>query len=166
MTQLNDLPQGGQAQDAWGKPARSKAERRAHVLRMLESENKLWIATASPDGSAHLVPFSFVWDGAHIYMATSRDNPAARNAGRTGKARVALGNFGDVVLIDGPVAIVSPQDLDDALAERLQRVSAIDARHAPGFVYLKLTPWRVQAWWSASELGSPTIMREGQWLTS
>ena len=108
MDQLQGLPQGGQAQDAWGKPARNKTERRAHVLRMLDSENKLWIATASPDGSAHLVPFSFAWDGAHIYMATSEDNPAARNVGRTGKARVALGTFGDVVLIDGPVAVVSP----------------------------------------------------------
>jgi hypothetical protein len=145
-----------------GKPARGKTERRAHVLQMLESENKLWIATASPDGSAHLVPFSFVWDGAHLYMATSQENPAARTTGRTGKARVALGNFGDVVLIDGPVAMVAPQDLNNALAERLKQVSAIDARQAPGFVYLQLTPERIQAWWSASELGTPTIMRQGQ----
>lgn len=133
---------------------------------MLESENKLWIATASADGSAHLVPFSFVWDGERVSMATSKDNPAARNAARTGKARLALGNFGDVVLIDGPVAVVSPQELDDAIAQRLSRVSAIDGRRAPGFVYLQLTPWRIQAWQSASELGTPTIMREGHWLTS
>lgn len=130
ITHLNDLPQGAQAQTAWGKPARSKTERHAHVLRMLESENKLWIATASPDGRAHLVPFSFLWDGQRLSMATKRGDPAARNAGRTGKARVALGNFGDVVLIDGPVAAVSPQEVDDALAERLQRVSAIDAQRA------------------------------------
>ena len=91
---------------------------------------------------------------------------AARNAARTGKARLALGNFGDVVLIDGPVAVVSPQELDDALAQRLSRVSAIDGRRAPGFVYLQLTPWRIQAWQSASELGTSTIMREGHWLTS
>jgi hypothetical protein len=162
---LNDLPQGGQAQDAWGKPARSKTERREHVLHMLESEDKLWIATASADGSAHLVPFSFAWDGEHINMATSESNPAARNAARTGKARLALGDFGDVVLIDGPIAVISPQDLTDALAEQLQRVSAIDTRHAPGFVYLQLTPRRIQAWWTASELGTPTIMRDGQWLT-
>lgn len=165
MTQMNDLSQGGQAQQAWAKPARSKAERRAHVLRTLESEDKLWIATASADGSAHLVPFSFVWDGEGVSMATRKDNPAARNAARTGKARLALGNFGDVVLIDDPVAVVSPRDLDDALAERLSRVSAIDARRAPGFVYLRLTPWRIQAWWSGSELGRPTIMRDGRWLT-
>jgi general stress protein 26 len=166
MTQLNDLPQGGQAHDAWAKPARSKTERRAHVLRMLESENKLWIATASADGSAHLVPFSFVWDGERVSMATRKDSPTAQNAARTGKARLALGNFGDVVLIDGPVVVVTPQDLDDALAERLSRVSAIDGRRAPGFAYLQLTPWRIQAWWSGSELGNPTIMRDGRWLTA
>ena len=165
MSELQDLPHGGQAQEAWGKPARSKTERRAHVLHLLESDNKLWIATASADGSAHLVPFSFVWDGHRVSMATSANNPAARNAARTGKARLALGNFGDVVLIDGPIAVVLPQDGSDALAERLKQVSAIDARHVPGFVYLQLTPQRIQAWWSASELGTPTIMKDGQWVT-
>ena len=50
MTQLNDLPQGGQPRAAWAKPARSKTERRAHFLQMLESDNKLCIATASPNG--------------------------------------------------------------------------------------------------------------------
>jgi hypothetical protein len=29
-------------------------ERRAHVLQRLQSDDKLWIATASRDGSAHL----------------------------------------------------------------------------------------------------------------
>jgi hypothetical protein len=162
---LQDLPHGDQAHEAWGKPARSKTERRAHVLHLLETEDKLWIATASADGSAHLVPFSFVWDGQRVSMATSATNPAARNAARTGNARLALGDFGDVVLIDGPIAVAAPQDLGAATAERLKQVSAIDARQVPGFVYLQLTPQRIQAWWSAGELGTPTIMRDGQWLT-
>ena len=84
MAELHQLPRGGQAPQAWSKPPRSKAERRAHVLRKLESDNKLWIATASPDGSAHLVPVSFVWDGTQVSMATRADNPAAQNAARTG----------------------------------------------------------------------------------
>ena len=164
MTDLNDLPPGGQAQAAWARPTRSKAERRAHVLRRLESEDKLWIATAAADGSAHLVPFSFVWDGERVSMATAQDNPAARNAARTGKARLALGNIHDIVLIDGAITVIALQALDDALAERLSRVSAIDARQAPGYVYLQLTPVRIQAWWSAAELAQPTIMRAGRWL--
>jgi GNAT superfamily N-acetyltransferase/general stress protein 26 len=165
MTQLSNLPGGGQAQQAWSKPPRSKTQRRADVLRKLENENKLWIATASPDGTPHLVPFSYLWDGEGITMATTEDNPAAQNIARTGKARVALGDFGDVVLIDGPASVVSPREIDDATAERLARVSAIDGRTAPGFVYLQLVPARVQAWWSGSELGTPTIMRDGRWLT-
>lgn len=164
MKQLDQLARGGQAVQAWEKPARSKSERKAHVLRKLESDNKLWIATASPDGSAHLVPFSFVWDGERITMATKNDNPAALNAARTGTGRVALGDFSDVVLIDGPLSVVAPDQIDSAVADRLARVSAIDGRRAPGFVYLQLVPRRVQTWWSGSELGSPTIMRDGHWL--
>jgi hypothetical protein len=140
MTDLNDLPPGGQAQAAWARPTRSKAERRAHVLRRLASENKLWIATAAADGGAHLVPFSFVWDGERLSMATAQDNPAARNAARTGKARLALGNISDIVLIDGAIRVIALHALDDALAERLSLVSAIDARQAPGYIYLRLTP--------------------------
>jgi hypothetical protein len=164
MTRVNDLPPGGQSQAAWARPTRSKAERHAHVLHRLESEDKLWIATAAVDGSAHLVPFSFVWDGERISMATAQDNPAARNAARTGKARLALGNIHDIVLIDGAISVIPLQALDDSLAERLSRVSAIDARQAPGYVYLQLTPVRIQAWWSAAELAQPTIMRQGRWL--
>jgi hypothetical protein len=93
MTDVQNLPHGGQAQQAWGKPERSKAQRRVDVMRHLESDNKLWMATASPDGNAHLVPFSFVCDGEHVIMGTHHDSPAARNAARTGTARVALGDF-------------------------------------------------------------------------
>jgi hypothetical protein len=97
-------------------------------------------------------------------MATAQDNPAARNAARTGKARLALGDIHDIVLIDGVITVVALQALDDSLAERLSGVSAIDARQAPGYVYLQLTPVRIQAWWSAAELARPTIMRQGRWL--
>jgi hypothetical protein len=97
-------------------------------------------------------------------MATARDNPAARNAARTGKARLALDDIHDIVLIDGAITMLELQALDDGLAERLSRVSAIDARQAPGYVYLQLTPVRIQSWWSAAELAQPTIMRAGRWL--
>jgi nitroimidazol reductase NimA-like FMN-containing flavoprotein (pyridoxamine 5'-phosphate oxidase superfamily) len=71
MTALNDLPPGGQAQVAWARATRSKAERRRHVLRRLEAEDKLWIATAAADGTPQLVPFSFGWDGERVSMATA-----------------------------------------------------------------------------------------------
>jgi general stress protein 26 len=164
VTRLHDLPQGGQASVAWANPPRTRTARRVDVLRRLESDDKLWIATASSDGSAHLVPFSFVWDGERVTMATRQDSPAAQNAARTGKARLALGDFGDVVLIDGSIRVLRPNQVDDSVAEQLARSSAIDGRRAPGFVYLQLVPSRIQAWWSGAELASPTVMRDGQWL--
>lgn len=159
-----DWGRGGQVEEASSRPVRSKAERKRHVLRMLESSNKLWIATASDDGSAHLVPFSFVWDGESVFAATSERSPAARNARRTGKARVALGTFGDVVLIDVHATVTAHDGVDADVAERLAQVSALDGRSSPSVAYLQLIPWRVQAWWSLQELAKPTIMRGGRWL--
>ena len=49
-------------------------------------------------------------------------------------------------------------------AERLVEVSALDGRSSPSMAYLRLTPRRVQNWWSLQELARPTIMREGRWL--
>ena len=159
-----DWDRGGQAERASARPLRSKAERKDHALRMLESSDKLWIATASEDGSAHLVPFSFVWDGRRIVSATSDRSPAARNAGRTGRARVALGTFGDVVLVDAHAAVTAYDGVDAEVVERLVRVSALDGRSSASVAYLQLTPWRVQVWWSLQELATRTVMRDGRWL--
>jgi hypothetical protein len=98
-------------------------------------------------------------------MAQRHDGPAARNARRTGTARLALGNFADVVLIDGSVGVVTPDQVDGSVAGRLARSSAVDGRQAPGFVYLQLVPERIQAWWSSGEVAKPTVMRDGQWLS-
>ena len=59
-------------------PARSTAERRRDVLAHLTDDIDLWLATASADGEAHLVPLSFVWHGDRIIMSTARVNPAIR----------------------------------------------------------------------------------------
>jgi hypothetical protein len=160
----DEWARGGQAERATSKPPRSKGERKNHVLRRLESDDKLWIATASEDGSAHLVPFSFVWDGVRIVAATHTDGPAARNARRTRSARVALGDFRDVILIDGEVPVTRYDGVDPDTAQRLARVSALDGRTSPSVAYLQLTPSRVQAWWSMTELPTPTLMRDGHWL--
>ena len=45
-------------------PARSRAQRRADVLDKPESKVDLWVASASAEGDAYLVPLSFAWDGA------------------------------------------------------------------------------------------------------
>jgi hypothetical protein len=144
----------------WSTAPRGKAERRRHALQVLQSENTLWIATATADGGPHLVPFSFVWDSEHVVTATDEENPTVRNVRRTGRARVAVGSFSDAVLIDGDVAVSSP----DEIRKDVRDSQAFGARLPTGLVYLRLTPRRVQAWWSMSEVADPTIMRNGRWL--
>jgi len=148
----------------WSAAPRGKAERRRHALQLLQSEDTLWIATASADGDAHLVPFSFVWDGEDIMTATRDESPTVRNVRRTGTARVAVGSFSDVVLIEGGVSVSSPDEVSQDVRDRLARGPAFGARQSTGLVYLRLTPRRVQTWWSMSELADATIMRSGRWI--
>lgn len=154
---------GGQARQATERTVRTLLERRAHVTRRLAAEDKLWLATAT-DGTPHLVPFSYVWQDDRLWLATPGAHRTARNARASGWARAALDGIADVVIMDGPIAVVPIDALDESTAERLSRRSAFDARQAPGFVYLQLTLRRVQTWHSWAELASPTIMRDGVWL--
>ncbi|TMF73349.1 MAG: pyridoxamine 5'-phosphate oxidase family protein [Chloroflexi bacterium] len=96
-------------------PARSRARRRADVLAKLESEVDLWVASASAEGDAYLVPLSFAWDGTRLTIATPKSSVTGRNLARRGWARVALGPTRDVVIIEGPVEVM-PVGEDDELA--------------------------------------------------
>ncbi len=46
----------------------------------------------------------------------------------------------------------------------MHQLDTFDGRRALGFVYPRLTPRRIQTWWSGGEMANPTIMRDGQWL--
>jgi hypothetical protein len=43
--------------------ARSRAERTADTIQRLSRDVDLWVASASEDGRAYLVPLSYHWDG-------------------------------------------------------------------------------------------------------
>jgi hypothetical protein len=78
----------------------------------------------------------------------------ARRASKASQASIAASS----------VAVTTFESIPDDVLDRLRDVSAIDARRSPGFVYLRLTPRRVQSWWSMDELRAPTITRDGRWL--
>jgi hypothetical protein len=54
----------------------------------------------SPNGVAHLVPLSFAWDGEHLIIATEATALTTRNLTGARRARLALGQTRDVVMID------------------------------------------------------------------
>ena len=57
-------------------PPRSRSQRTADTLERLRGDVDLWVASASADGEAYLVPLSYHWDGSTLTIAT----PTATNA--------------------------------------------------------------------------------------
>jgi hypothetical protein len=145
-------------------PARSPAQRKSDTLEKLRSEVDLWVASAGEGGEAYLVPLSYYWDGSALTVATARGSRTARNLIRAGQARVALGPTRDVVVIDGTVeevAIGTDVELEDAHAQ----ATGFDPRTlAAEYVYLRITPQRIQAWREENELAGRDLIRHGSWL--
>ena len=145
-------------------PPRSTAQRKADVQEKLGREVDAWVASASETGEAYLIPLSYVWDGARLTVATPTASRTARNLRRAGWARIALGPTRDVVVLEGPVEFI-PCGADDALADAHAAATGFDARREPqDYVYIRLTPRRIQAWREADELPGRDVMVDGRWL--
>lgn len=143
---------------------RDLAQRRADTLARLEGDVDVWVATAHGD-VPHLIPLSFLWDGARLLLATPDASVTARNLRATLRARLTLGTTRDVVVIEGtaeslPVAAM-PRAVADAFAAR----TGFDPRaSAARMAFIWIRPRRVQAWREENELAGRELMREGEWL--
>ena len=146
------------------EPARSAEQRKRDVLALLEREVDVWVASASADGEAMLLPLSFVWDGRRLTVSTPLASRTARNLIRAGVARVALGGTRDVVLVDGTLEVIA-LGTEPELEEAHARAAEFDPRTLTDeYVYLRLTPQRIQAWREVNELKGRHIMRDGAWV--
>ncbi len=143
---------------------RPLAQRRADTLARLAGDVDVWVATARGD-VPHLIPLSFLWDGARLLLATPDGSVTARNLRATGRARLTLGTTRDVVVIEGtaeslPVAAV-PAATADAFAAR----TGFDPRRsAARMAFIWITPRRIQAWREENELPGRELMRDGVWI--
>ncbi len=148
-------------------PARSGDERKRDALARLEDEGAdTWVATASAEGVAHLVPLSYAWDGRRIVIAAQPTSPTVRNIRVSRRARLGFGPTRDVVLVDAELEDVKdssgvPVDVAAAYA---RQAGWDPRREREPYVFLFLRPRRVQAWREANELDGRTLMREGVWL--
>ncbi|MDQ2784048.1 MAG: pyridoxamine 5'-phosphate oxidase family protein [Chloroflexota bacterium] len=145
--------------------ARSRQQRIADVLEKLATEDDLWVASANAVGDTHLIPLSFDWDGTHLIIATLAKSRTRRNLQRAGIARVALGPTRDVVMLEGPVAIITSDDFESTRADAHAQRAGFDPRQEPeAYVYLQVTPRIIQAWRAVDELADRVVMRDGHWL--
>jgi hypothetical protein len=149
------------------EPPRSLAQRTADTLALLAKPGAdIWVATASSDGHAHLVPLSYGWTGEWIVLATESRMLTARNIIASGKARLGTGHTRDVVMIDATLESVHPVDeAPNEIADPFVSQSDWNPRGlGDPYVFLVLRPVRIQAWRQENELAGRTLMREGAWL--
>ncbi|MFD5126641.1 pyridoxamine 5'-phosphate oxidase family protein [Streptomyces olindensis] len=149
-------------------PARSAEQRTKDTLHRLEHDVDAWVATADgASGTPYLVPLSFLWNGSYLLFATPASSPTGRNLAATGLARVGIGPTRDVVMVEGAVETVQPGELTEEDAELFAAKTGFDPRRlATPYLYFRVVPRRVQAWWEADELDGRELMRDGRWLTA
>jgi PPOX class probable F420-dependent enzyme len=63
----------------------------ARIDRMLQSESVVWMSTVNPDGTPHLVPIWFSWDGATVLIASKPNARKVANLRANPAVMLALG---------------------------------------------------------------------------
>jgi PPOX class probable F420-dependent enzyme len=90
----------------------------ARVLPMLADERIVWLSTVRPDGTPHLVPTWFWWDGTALVVFSKPDAVKARNLRANPRLMVAVGDPEDdfsVGLIEAEATCVDGEaDVPDA----------------------------------------------------
>lgn len=145
---------------------RSPAQRRLDTVAVLERQGDAWLATAGNAGDAHLIAVSAAWDGTELVIATRAGSPTARNLREAGRARVAIGDPADVVMLDVTVAGSVPATADAGpIATAFRDAVGWDpAEEGDDWHYFRLRPVRIQAYRGYGEPGSRDVMRDGDWL--
>lgn len=145
-------------------PPRSATQRRLDTLETLRRGGDAWVATANPDGTAHLVLLSFSWDGERLTVATTPRSKTGRNLTRSCWARVALDLPGEVIIVEGPLEVISVAAADGLAAAHAAAIGFDFRREAAAYSFFRLTPARIQAMRGPEEAAGKTIMRRGRWL--
>ncbi len=102
---------------------------------LLRTEASVWLSTVAPDGSPHLVPIWFSWDGERLFIASKPQARKVRNLRENPRLMLALGepdeDF-DVGLIEAEAELPDTTTADllptDHVAKyaRLMRQMGID----------------------------------------
>jgi hypothetical protein len=145
---------------------RTVEQRKADTRAELNKQRDLWLATADPSGKPHLIAVSAWWDGNHVIIATAAASRTARNLEANGVARLALGSPEDVIVIDAAVADnAKVHDADAKFAAGFAAAVGWDPREINAeWVFIRLTPARIQAYRGYDELEGRDVMLVGRWL--
>jgi nitroimidazol reductase NimA-like FMN-containing flavoprotein (pyridoxamine 5'-phosphate oxidase superfamily) len=91
----------------------------SHVTERLATSRNYWVATTRPDGRPHVVPVWGVWlDGTFFHGGGPRTRKA-RNLATNPHVAVHLESGDEVVIMEGTADMLTPDNADAALLERI-----------------------------------------------
>ena len=112
---------------------RDRATRKADTLALVTTPAiDTWVATASADGTPHLVPLSLAWVDDRAVVAVEASSATARNVAGSGRARLAVGPTRDVVMVDAILERSLEVDADASLGEAYAAQADWDPRGSAG----------------------------------
>ena len=129
----------------------------ARILRFLEDEPVVWLSTVGPDGSPHLVPTWFWWDGEALLVFSKPNARKVRNLRANPSVMLALGNAeddfdvglieGEAELLDRPTAKVLPVAHLDKYADQLASLGLTAAEYAATYAQvIRVAPRDFLGW--------------------
>jgi PPOX class probable F420-dependent enzyme len=129
----------------------------ARIERFLEQEPIVWLSTVRPDGTPHIVPIWFWWDGEALLVFSKPDAQKVRNLRARPSAMLALGDADedfDIGLIEGraeildvPTAEVLPPAHLAKYADRMASVGLTPAEYAATYsLVIRIVPARYLGW--------------------
>ena len=71
--------------------AEPRVDPAARIDRLLSRESTVWLSTVRPEGTPHLVPIWFSWDGERLFVASKPDARKVRNLRDNPRLMLALG---------------------------------------------------------------------------
>jgi PPOX class probable F420-dependent enzyme len=144
---------------AWTAPRRagydaSAAATAARVLLLLADERVVWLSTVRPDGTPHIVPAWFLWDGEALVVCSKPEAAKIRNLLANPRLMVALGDPEDdfaVGLIEAEARVLPDAPVPDAFLAKYAAELAhgpVDATtfRATFTCAIRITPTRFLAW--------------------
>lgn len=145
--------------------ARTTEQRVEDARARLDAGDDGWLATSGPAGP-HLVPLSFAWDSAsgNLIFCTEQRSVTTRNIATEPTVRIGLGPTRDVLMIDGTARVTGSVQDDAPTAAIFHERTGWDPRGDSGdWIFIRVTPSRMQAWRGVDEITNRTVMVDGIW---
>ena len=146
----------------------------SRIHRFLETEPVVWVSTVRPDGTPHLVPIWFWWDGEAMLVFSKPDAQKVRNLRANPSVMLALGDAeadfdvglleGRAELLDRPTSEVLPAGHLAKYAAQLRAIGVTPEAYAETYSQvIRIVPADFLAWHgrttprSARLAGAPSV---------